>query len=227
MPELSRPGPDSLQCPRMAEAGADSDRVLVERILAGDAAAFAVIVDRFCAPMTRLAHIILGDSTHVPDALQETWIAVLAALPGFEWRASLKTWLLRILSNRTRTLAGRLGKEAHAPLGDGEVDDDEAEVDPARFSRFGWWRDPPRPWGGGRDDQEAALAQKELRAMLLHALDELPPKQRAVVMLRDLEELSADETCEILGVSEANQRVLLHRGRSRLRAAVERKAGGR
>jgi RNA polymerase sigma-70 factor (ECF subfamily) len=73
----------------MGEAAADSDRVLVERILAGDAAAFAAIVDRFCAPMTRLAQIILGDSTHVPDALQETWIAVLAALPGFEWRASL------------------------------------------------------------------------------------------------------------------------------------------
>jgi len=211
----------------MSETGAASERVLVERILAGDAAAFAAMVDRFCAPMSRLARIILGDSTHVPDALQETWIAVLAALPGFEWRASLKTWVLRILSNRTRTLASRLGREAHAPLGDGEVDDDDGGVDPARFSRFGWWRDPPQPWPGGHDDQEAALARKELRALVLGALDELPPQQRAVVVLRDVEELSAEETCEILGLSEANQRVLLHRGRSRLRAAVERKVGGR
>ncbi len=203
----------------MSGAAAESERVLVERILAGDGAAFAALVDRFCAPMSRLAQLILGDATHVPDALQETWIAVLAALPGFEWRASLKTFLLRILSNRARTLAGKLGRDAHARLADGEPDADEPEVDAARFSRFGWrWLDPP---------QEVALAGKELRALVLRALDELPPNQRAVVMLRDVEELSAEETCTVLGISEANQRVLLHRGRSRLRAIVEREGGGR
>jgi RNA polymerase sigma-70 factor (ECF subfamily) len=210
----------------MREPSADSDPVLVERILAGDAAAFATLVDRFCGPMTRLAQIILGDPTQVPDALQETWIAVLAALPSFQWRASLKTWLLRILSNRTRTLAGRLARQEHAQLGD-EPDDDDGDFDAARFSRFGWWREPPRPWPEAYNDQEAALARKQLRTMLVHALDELPPKQRAVVMLRDVEELSAAEACEILGLSEANQRVLLHRGRSRLRTVVERKVDGR
>ena len=209
----------------MTEAAAESERVLVERILAGDGAAFAAMVDRFCAPMSRLAQLILGDATYVPDALQETWIAVLGALPGFEWRASLKTFLLRILSNRARTLAGKLGRDAHARLGDDTLDADEPEVDPARFSRFGWWRDPPRPWCAASDDQEAALAGKELRALVLRALDELPPQQRAVVMLRDVEELSAEEACAVLGISEANQRVLLHRGRSRLRALVEREVG--
>lgn len=211
----------------MSGATSESERALVERILAGDSDAFAAMVDRFCAPMSRLAALILGDATHVPDALQETWIAVLAALPGFEWRASLKTWLLRILSNRTRTLARRLGRDAHAALDDGELGDDEPPVDPARFSRFGWWREPPPPWPAAAGDQEAALLQKELRALVLEELDALPAKQRAVVMLRDVEELSADEACAILGISEENQRVLLHRGRSRLRAALERKVGRR
>ena len=211
----------------MSRSAADSERALVERIVAGDADAFAVLVDRFCAPMSRLAHVILGDSTHVPDAMQETWIAVHAALPSFEWRASLKTWLLRILSNRTRTLASRLGREVLLQRDDDAVDDDEPDVDPARFSRFGWWRDPPQPWPQPRDDQEAALVRKELRALLLRELDALPRKQRAVVMLRDVEELSAEEACAILELSEANQRVLLHRGRSRLRAAVEGKLSRR
>jgi RNA polymerase sigma-70 factor (ECF subfamily) len=210
----------------MSASAAEAERRLVERILAGDADAFATLVDLFCAPMSRLAGAILGDPTHVPDALQETWIAVLAALPGFEWRASLKTWLLRILSNRTRTLAGRLGRDAHAAL-DEDVGEEEPAVDPARFSRFGWWREPPSPWPVARDNQEEALLRKELRALLWHELEALPPRQRAVVTLRDVEELSADETCAILGLSEENQRVLLHRGRSRLRAAVERKVAGR
>lgn len=224
IPSLSRRARDSLHWRPMNGATSESERALVERILAGDSDAFAAMVDRFCAPMSRLAALILGDATHVPDALQETWIAVLAALPGFEWRASLKTWVLRILSNRTRTLARRLGRHAHASLDDGELGDDEPPVDPARFSRFGWWREPPRPWPAA-GEQEAALLQKELRALVLEELDALPPKQRAVVMLRDVEELGADETCAILGISEENQRVLLHRGRSRLRAAVERKVG--
>jgi RNA polymerase sigma-70 factor (ECF subfamily) len=210
----------------MTASAVDAERVLVERILAGDSDAFAALVDRFCAPMSRLAGAILGDPTHVPDALQETWIAVLAALPSFEWRASLKTWLLRILSNRTRTLAGRLGRDAHATLDEDGGGEDEPAVDPARFSRFGWWREPPCAWPVARDNQEEALMRKELRALVMGELEALPPRQRAVVMLRDVEELSADETCAILGLSEENQRVLLHRGRSRLRTAVERKVAG-
>jgi RNA polymerase sigma-70 factor (ECF subfamily) len=211
----------------MTRSPADFERALVERIVAGDAAAFAVLVDRFCGPMSRLAHAILGDSTHVPDALQETWIAVHAALPSFEWRASLKTWLLRILSNRTRTLASRLGREVLLQRGVDELDGDEPDVDPARFSRFGRWREPPQPWPQPRDDQEAALARKQLRALVVSELEALPPRQRAVVILRDVEEISAEEACAILELSEANQRVLLHRGRSRLRAAVERKMSRR
>ncbi len=200
------------------------DRALVERIRAGDAAAFAQLVDRFYAPMARLAGLILGDAAHVPDALQESWIAILGALPRFEGRASLKTWVLRIVANRTRTLAERLGRRRFVPFDEGEPDADEPGADAGRFSRFGWWRDPPRPWPCA-GEAEAALLRKELGGLLLEELEALPPRQRAVVMLRDVEELGADEVCEILGVSEANQRVLLHRGRTRLRAAVENRLG--
>lgn len=150
----------------MDRSGLEPERVLVERVLAGDEAAFATLVDRFCTPMSRLAHAILGDSTHVQDALQETWIAVLGSLPSFEWRASFKTWVLRILSNRARTLAARLGRDACAQLGGGV--DDEQEVDPSRFSRFGWWRDPPvavaaaaRRSRGGAGSQAVARARDE------------------------------------------------------------------
>jgi RNA polymerase sigma-70 factor, ECF subfamily len=209
----------------MQWAASDSDRELVERVLAGDTDAFAQLVDRFYAPMARLAQLILGDATHVPDALQETWIAILSGLSGFEGRSSLKTWILRVLANRTRTLAERLGRTRALSLD--EPGEGEPEVDPARFGRLGWWRDPPLPWPSApqKDQPDAALWRKQLRQLLLRELDELPEKQRAVVMLRDLEELSADEVCAILGLSEANQRVLLHRGRSRLRTAVEQKLG--
>jgi RNA polymerase sigma-70 factor (ECF subfamily) len=208
----------------MKWTASESDRVLVEQILDGDSDAFAALVDRFYVSMSRLACLILGDSTHVPDAMQEAWLAIIASLPSFEGRASLKTWVLRILANRTRTLAERLGRRQFVQLADREPDEEEPLVDPARFSPFGWWRDPPRPWPC-EGQPEAALLRKELRGLLLQEIDVLPTKQRAVVILRDVEELSSDEVCELLGLSEANQRVLLHRGRSRLRSAIEQKLG--
>jgi RNA polymerase sigma-70 factor, ECF subfamily len=186
------------------------DRALVDKVLAGARDAVIALVDAHDEPMRCVAAAILPDSAHVPDVVQEAWIRVLGGLREFEFRASLKTWILRITANVARTTAGRLGR---APLSM----EDLPTVDPERFSSIGRWRDPPRPW-----HPEALLLRKELGELLQRELDALPALQRAVVMLRDIEDLPSEEICDMLELSEANQRVLLHRGRARLRAALER-----
>ncbi len=208
------------------------ERALVERILAGDEAAVGTLVDRYHVSMALVAGAILGDPALAKDAVQEAWIRILGGLERFEFRAQLKTWILRITANTARTLASR--QPSGVPAGllvAGSLDEDRGPtVDPARFTGIGRWRDPPRPWPDlGRDadraDQsidhpERALLRKELRALLLREIDGLPPNQRLAILLRDVEELPAGEVCETLGISDANLRVLLHRGRARLRAAL-------
>ncbi len=193
----------------------DADRALVTAVIAGAEAAILALIDRHDAPMSCVAAVILNDAADVPDVVQEAWIRVLAGLAAFEFRSSLKTWILRITANVARTALVRLGRTV--AIG---VVDDGPTVDPERFSAIGRWRDPPQPWHTG--EPEAALLRKELGALVQRELLELPPAQRAVVMLRDVEELTNDEICVMLELSEANQRVLLHRGRARLRAAIER-----
>lgn len=209
---------------RQDEVAREDERALVGRILGGDTAALAGVVERLYRPMAAIAAAILPDASHVDDVVQDAWVRVLGALGGFELRASLRTWILRIVANCARTRAAKLaGGERlgwqEEPLGD------EPAVDPARFSAIGRWRDPPRPWRADDAEAEAALLRKEVQAILLREIAALPPGQRAVVTLRDLEGLAAAEVCELLGLSEANQRVLLHRARARLRAAIERELG--
>jgi RNA polymerase sigma-70 factor (ECF subfamily) len=194
---------------------ADVDRALVARVVAGAEDAILTLVDRHDAAMSCVAAAILNDASHVPDVVQEAWIRVLSGLGGFAFRSSLKTWILRVTANAARTAAARLGRTI--AIGDVE---EQPTVDPERFTAIGRWRDPPQPWTTG--EPEAALLRKELAALVQRELEELPPAQRAVVMLRDVEELTSDEICAMLELSEANQRVLLHRGRARLRAAIER-----
>lgn len=189
----------------------DEDGELVERLRARDERAFAALVDRYHPAMTRLAQNFVPNADAAADVVQETWLAVVRGVDRFEGRSSFRTWLFRILVNRARTIGA---KERRAV----PVDVREPAVDPRRFTRDGHWSEPPVAWPEDVDDRlTAAATAKHIRA----AIADLPEGQRDVVMLRDGEGLSASEVCAVLGLTEGNQRVLLHRGRSRVRQALE------
>jgi RNA polymerase sigma-70 factor (ECF subfamily) len=191
---------------------------LVDRLLAGDEAAFETLVRRYHDRLLRLARTYVRTDAQAADVVQDTWLAVLRGLPGFERRSSIQTWIFRILMNRARTHAvreGRLVAFGEADQGNDPVD---AAADREWFDASGHWRTPPAPWPSL--DPERLLLDDEIRRRLDAAIEALPPGQRAVVVLRDVEGLPAGEVCNLLGITETNQRVLLHRGRTRIRAAL-------
>ena len=202
-----------------ARALAD-DLLLVQQLLDRNEAAFESLVERYHGALIRLAIVFVGDQAVAEEVVQETWIGVLNGLPSFEGRSSLKTWIFSILTNKAKTRGVRERRSIpFSALADPDAADDAA-VDPARFASNGSWATAPVRW----DDRtpERLLLSRESRVHLEAALADLPPNQRAVVTLRDIEELDPAEVCNVLDISETNQRVLLHRGRSRLRAALER-----
>jgi len=195
-----------------------AERALVAKLLAGDEAAFVELVGRHQAPLRRLARVFVTSDASAEELVQETWVSVLDSLRGFEARSSLKTWIFRILVNRAKTRREREGRTTPmSALGSGG-DGDEAgpAVDPARFDERGRWTAPPQ-----HGSPEQALLDKETRAHLAEAVASLPERQRAIIMLRDVDGWTAEETCNVLGLSESNQRVLLHRARARLRTLLE------
>jgi RNA polymerase sigma-70 factor (ECF subfamily) len=169
--------------------------------------------------MARVARAYVATNEAAEDVVQETWLGVIRGLDGFEERSSLKTWIFRILVNRARTRGERESRSR--PFASLDADDQPA-VDPDRFNehgRFaGYWSSPPN----ARSIPEDAVLLAELGQQLQAVLDGLPATQRVVITLRDVHGLSSAEVCDLLGVSEGNQRVLLHRARSRARAALER-----
>ena len=194
----------------------DEDGELVERLRARDERAFAALVERYHPAMMRLASNFVPNSDAAADVVQETWLAVVRGVDRFEGRSSFRTWLFRILVNRARTVGAKERRVV-------PVDVSEPAVDPRRFTRDGRWSEPPVTWPEDVDDRlTAAVTAKRIRA----AIADLPEGQREVVMLRDGQGLSASEVCAVLGLSEGNQRVLLHRGRSRVRQAVEEVVAG-
>jgi len=193
--------------------------------LAGDEAAFSDLVQSHNAALLRLARVFVRDFAVAEEVVQETWLSVLSGLRGFEGRSSLKTWIFRILVNRARTRGTREARTiAFSALGL-ESDGVESAVQADRFTRSGRWSRPPSAWDV--DTPEKILLQEEAMAVVQKTLDELPPAQKLVITLRDVEGLDAEEACNILEISETNQRVLLHRARSRVRAALERYMAGR
>jgi RNA polymerase sigma-70 factor (ECF subfamily) len=188
----------------------ESDVELLERLRAGDEAAFVTLVTRYQQPMLRLARTMVRSSAVAEETVQDAWMGVVRGIDRFEGRSSFKTWLFRILANRARTAGSR--EPSHAPL--------EAlyTVAPDRFTSDGQWADPVDRWVEETDDRlDAATWVPTLR----DALDGLPDRQRQVVLLRDVEGLSGEEACAVLNISSGNQRILLHRGRSQLRQALE------
>lgn len=196
-----------------------ADLALLARLRAGDDAAFAGLVERLSGPLLRLARVYVANAAVAEEVVQETWTILVSDLASFEGRSSLKTWIFRILANRAKTRGIREGRSVPFSAAGDPAADDEPAVDPARFEPGGAWAAPLRRW----DDEtpEKLMLRRELLRILEAALEELPPGQRAVATLRDLEELESAEVCNILGISETNQRVLLHRARSRLRRALE------
>lgn len=209
----------------VARARARGDEAaLVEGLRAGDEEAFVTLVNRYHGMLLRLALAYVPSRAVAEEVLQETWQAVIENIDRFEGRSSLKTWIFRILANRARTRGERERRTVPFSSLDAEGAEESA-VDPARFTANGTWAVPPRRW----DPQtpEKLVLRAETRETIEKAIETLPPMQRAVVTLRDVAGWSAEEVCNVLELSETNQRVLLHRARSRLRAALERCLDGR
>ena len=189
------------------------DAELIARLRRGDDAAFGSLVTAHQPAMLRLAGAFLASRALAEEATQEAWVGMLRGLDRFEGRASLKTWLYAILVNRARTIAAR--ERRTVPFD--HTDDARAE-DPARFAADGSWTQAPVPF---TEEVEERLDHAPLVARLAPALDALPPAQRIVVTLRDIEGLSSDDVCAMLEITPANQRVLLHRARAGLRRSIE------
>jgi RNA polymerase sigma-70 factor (ECF subfamily) len=199
------------------------DAHLIADLRGGSEPAFMDLVERYHTSLLRLARLYV-DSNAAEDVVQETWLGVLRGLDTFEGRASFKTWLFRILANRARTRAVRESRSvAFSSLVRQETDSDEPAVDPSRFRLAddaypGHWLVAP----AADELPEERLLADELSQQVQDALTQLPPVQAEVVRLRDIEGLTSEAVCVVLGVSEGNQRVLLHRGRSKIRGELER-----
>jgi RNA polymerase sigma-70 factor (ECF subfamily) len=196
-----------------------SDADLVEALKRGDEGTFAELVDTYSRGLLRVARTFIRDRQVAEEVVQETWLAVLGGIDRFERRSSLRTWIYRILVNTAKTQGQR---EARTIPMSATARDDEPVVDPDRFlgpdHRWaGGWALGPSEW----PTPEEELLSGETLEVILAAIDDLPPAQRMVITMRDVEGLSPDETAEALGVSQGNVRVLLHRARSKVRSALE------
>jgi RNA polymerase sigma-70 factor, ECF subfamily len=198
-----------------AQAG---DAALLEGLRCGDEGAFARLVDCHHRALVRLAQLYVRDRSVAEEVVQETWLAVLEGIDRFEERSSLKTWIYRILTNRAKTRAQRERRQLPFSALSG---DSEPEVDQTRFLPIDdpqyphHWAVPPRSWPDER------ILARETITQLRDAVAQLPSAQQVIVGLRDVEGWSSDEVCQALEISPGNQRVLLHRARSRLRTALE------
>jgi RNA polymerase sigma-70 factor (ECF subfamily) len=186
---------------------------VVAALRAGDEETFRRLVKEYGPSMLRVARMYVGSRAVAEEVVQEAWLAVLKGIGGFEGRSSLKTWIFRILTNIAKTRGQREGRSipfsALAP-------DDEHAVDPDRFAENGNWAAPPRAWG-----PEERLLAAETMAVVEDAIAALPPSQAIVITMRDVEGFDAEEARNALAISETNQRVLLHRARSKVRQALE------
>ncbi len=200
---------------------------LVERLRAGDGNAFTELVREHHGSLMRLASSFVPSRAVAEEVVQETWLAVIKGLARFEQRSSLKTWITSILVNIAKTRG--IKERRTVPLGSlgSDAGDGGPSVDPDRFTGppgRGAWSDPPAHWS---DLPAETVVSGETFALVEETVGTLPDNQRWVVMLRDVEGWASRDVCDLLGISEANQRVLLHRGRSVVRAALEQRFGER
>lgn len=201
------------------------DLFLIEQLRSGNEAAFVSLVDRYAPTMLRLAMIYVRVWAVAEEVVQEAWVGILESLHRFEGRSSLKTWMFHILTNCAITRAQREGRSIpFSSLPDLDTGLDEPAVDLDRFlpadqQWAGHWVSFPSNW---QEMPEERLLSQETRACLEQAIEALPPGQRQIIIMRDIEGWTAEETCTFLGISEGNQRVLLHRARSKVRSTLEK-----
>jgi RNA polymerase sigma-70 factor (ECF subfamily) len=199
---------------RARTATGDDDQLL-ERLKVGDEEAFVTLVGRHNLALFFVARSFVSTDAIAEEVVQDTWMAVVRGLGNFEGRSSIKTWLVKIAINRARSTGIRESRTL--PLSGYE-----AAVDPDRFDKSGHWITPPEHFIEDAEDRViAGLLSERIRS----SLEDLPEGQRQVVTLRDVEGLDSKEVCHLLEISAVNQRVLLHRGRSRLRQDLETKFG--
>jgi len=198
---------------------------LLRRLRSGDEQAFDRVVRTWSPSMRRMARGFVSTDASAQECVQDAWLGVIKGLASFEGRSTLRTWAFRILVNIAKTRAVR--EHRTTPLSSLAAEDETGPtVDPSRFrprddpERPGTWTSAgePRPW---ETDPETGALSGELRDVVSAAVEALPARQREVVVLRDIQGFGSEEVCEILGLTAQNQRVLLHRGRARVRAALE------
>jgi RNA polymerase sigma-70 factor (ECF subfamily) len=203
---------------------ARAEEELLQALRAGDEAAFEELVEAYSSVMRRVALGYVRTPAVAEEVVQEAWVGFLTSLPRFEGRSSLKTWILRIL---VHTAKRRRAQERHyvpfSALGEDGWGEEEPSVAPERFldATNGWaghWASPPRAWDGLPENR--ALS-REAVAVVSRSISELPSNQQTVIALRDLHGWECREVCDLLDISEGNQRVLLHRARSKVRRALE------
>jgi RNA polymerase sigma-70 factor (ECF subfamily) len=187
---------------------------MLERLRARDQDAFAELVREWSPSMLRVARMYVASAAVAEEVVQEAWLGVLQGIDRFEGRSSLKTWAFRILVNRAMTRGSREARSVPVSF--------EPAEDPTRFTPEGAWASPPRRW---EELPEESLRSSETLAVARTAIEALPPMQRLVITMRDLEGFGSLETCNALDISETNQRVLLHRARAKVRAALEQHYG--
>jgi RNA polymerase sigma-70 factor (ECF subfamily) len=209
------------------EAAFDGNELLlVAALRRREEAAFVGLVRRYNGLMLRVARAQLGEQATAEEVVQETWLAVITGIDSFEGRSSLRTWMFRILTYQAWARLERDGRQIpFSALASADAAAPDPSVDPSRFyprdhvPRPFFWVSDPRDW------PEEALLAAEVRSVIAAAVEALPDSQRVVISLRDLEGWTPNEVCEALQISEGNQRVLLHRARSRVRDALDRYLG--
>jgi RNA polymerase sigma-70 factor, ECF subfamily len=207
-----------------APVATEDELRLLEALRAGDEAAFMSLVVRYNSALLRLARMYVLSVAVAEEVVQETWLGVLKGIDRFEGRSSLKTWIFRILTNVAKTRGQREARSIpFSSVWHAGADPDEPAVEPDRFFPTGHrlahhWTLGPTGW----ETPEESLLTGEARTLILQTIEKLAPAQREVITLRDVEGWSSQEVCNALGISETNQRVLLHRARSKVRAALER-----
>ncbi|MEO3789243.1 sigma-70 family RNA polymerase sigma factor [Nonomuraea sp. B10E15] len=203
----------------LAGSGLPPDDVVVSALRAGDEEMFATLLDTWARGMLRVARSYVSTDDSAEEVVQDTWLAVIGAIDGFEGRSSVKTWVYRILVNTAKRRSVRESRTL--PWSAFERDAGPA-VDPARFNGIdaalpGSWKEAPAVW----PTPEGQALAAEVRGLIGEALATLPPRQRIVITLRDVEGCTSEEVCEILEISAVNQRVLLHRARTAVRELLE------
>lgn len=201
------------------------EQELLQALRAGDESAFSTLVAQHYSTMIRVAAAYVKDRPAAEEVVQETWLGVLRGLDRYEARSSLKTWIFGILANQARSRAQKERRLIPFSALSEPAEAAETAVGPERFLPADhprwprWWAEYPRNWDEVPEDR---LLARETRAVVDRAIENLPANQRSVITLRDIEGLTAEETCSVLELSETNQRVLLHRARSRVRRELER-----